>query len=62
MSHETDISTFDETVYPELTVDAKFEVLTGLLRTCFSSGFITKGYNTNKLVDSLSKEARKEMT
>jgi hypothetical protein len=60
LSHDMDISTYDETVYPDLTVEAKFEVLTGLLRSCFSSGFITKGYNTNKLVDSLSKEARKE--
>ena len=56
-SYDTDINSYEGTVYSQLSVSTKFEILTGLLRICFSSAFITKGYNTNKLLDSISKEA-----
>ena len=57
ISYDLDVNSYEGTVYPDLSVETKFEILTSLLRICFSSAFITKGYNTNKLLDSISKQA-----
>ena len=58
ISYDLDVNSYEGTVYTDLSVATKFEILTSLLRLCFSSAFITKGYNTNKLLDSISKQAQ----